>query len=90
MYGSDVDSINVDLEFFQSGDILTVPLLHLASNQDKGEIQGDNEQKIGPVWELAQLGFETVAQYLVNTGILQLRSCAKLFLKTCLRLTFKA
>ena len=35
MYGSDVDSINVDLEFFQSGEILTVPLLHLAPNQDK-------------------------------------------------------
>ena len=57
MYGSDVDSINVDLEFFQSGDILTVPLLHLAPNQDEGEIQDDNEQKIGPVWELAQLSF---------------------------------
>ena len=60
MYGSNVDSINVDLEFFQSGDILTVPLLHLAPIQDKGEIQGDKEQKIGPVWELAQLGFETL------------------------------
>ena len=51
MYGSDVDSINVELEFFKSGDILTVPLLHLAW------IQGNNEQKIGPVWELAQLSF---------------------------------
>ena len=61
MYGSDVDSINVDLEFFQSGDILTVPLLHLAPNQDERESQGDNEQKIGPVWELAQLGFWNAA-----------------------------
>ena len=60
MYGSDVDSINVDLEFFQSGDILTVPLLHLAPNQDEKDIEGDNEQKIGPVWELAQLGFESL------------------------------
>ena len=61
MYGSDVDSINVDLEFFQSGEILTVTLLHLAPNRDKNE--GDKERKISPLWELAQLGFENVADY---------------------------
>ena len=63
MYGSDVDSINVDLEFFQSGEILTVTLLHLAPNQDKNENGGDKERKISPVWELAQLGFEDGAVY---------------------------
>ena len=62
MYGSDVDSINVDLELFQSGEILTVPLLHLAPNQDKKVNMANNEQKISPLWELAQLGFENVAE----------------------------
>lgn len=61
MYGSDVDSINVDLEFFQSGEILTVTLLHLTPNQDKTE--GETDRKIRPVWELAQLGFEDGAVY---------------------------
>ena len=66
MYGSDVDSINVDLEFFQSGEILTVPLLHLAPNQDQRENEGDKERKISPVWELAQFGFENVLEtYLI-------------------------
>jgi len=62
MYGSDVDSINVDLEFFQSGEILTVPLLHLAPNQDKKVNGTNNEQKISPLWELAQLGFVNIAE----------------------------
>ena len=62
MYGSDVDSINVDLEFFESGEILTVPLLHLAPNQDKNANESDKERKISPFWELAQLGFENVLE----------------------------
>ena len=61
MYGSDVDSVNVDLEFFQSGEILSVPLLHLAPNHDENENEGDSERKVGPAWELAQLGFLDVA-----------------------------
>ena len=54
MYGSDVDSIKVDLEFFQSGEILSVPLLHITPKQDEKETESENERLAGPKWELAQ------------------------------------
>ena len=52
MYGSDVDSIKVDLEFFQSGEILSVPLLHITPKQDEKE--SESERPADPVWELAK------------------------------------
>ena len=54
MYGSDVDSIKVNLEFFQSGEILSVPLLQITPKQDEKETESENERLAGPNWELAK------------------------------------
>ena len=54
MYGSDVDSIKVDLEFFQSGEILSVPLLHITPKHGEKETESENERLDDPKWELAQ------------------------------------
>ena len=58
MFGSDVDSIRVNLEYFQSGEIFSVPLLHLTSKQNSGENETNNEHSNGPEWEKAQLCFQ--------------------------------